>query len=158
MMDTIKYSWQELETDVRVIADKVDAAQFKPDMIVGIMRGGMIPAVMLSHKMNIPVMSLYWSKRDCQQREFGVYLDTIVKDAVKGRRFLIVDDICDSGETISELQHYASKLSHVKYYSNYIKFATLIYNQDQPIDVDFYGRLISRNEEKRWFDFPFEIK
>jgi hypoxanthine phosphoribosyltransferase len=120
------------------------------------MRGGIVPAVMLSHKMKCPVMSLYWSKRDYQNREFGTYLDTIVKSAFTGKKYLIVDDIVDSGETIAELKHYAGKLSSVKYYSNYIKFASLIYNTDQPESVDYHATKISRNADKRWVIFPWE--
>ena len=36
---------------------------FKPELIIGVARGGLVPAVMLSHYLDVPMQSLHWSTR-----------------------------------------------------------------------------------------------
>ena len=47
----VYYSWQEIEDMTSDIAQQiaVDNDGFKPDYVVGLTRGGLIPATMLSH-------------------------------------------------------------------------------------------------------------
>ena len=77
------YTWDNFEKDcdslVRVI--KESNARFKN--IYGIPRGGLIPAVRLSHKLDIPLLS---------------DKDIITKET------LIIDDIADSGNTLAKLR------------------------------------------------------
>ena len=159
MTDTIKYLWEFVEDDCKNIVQQIVVSGYKPTMIVGIMRGGMIPAIIISHLMNVPIMSLNWSKRDFNNRDFGTYLDDIVKVACSTKeRFLIVDDIVDSGVTFAELKSYANNFTSDLYWKKFIKFSSLIYNLDQDTTVDFYSRKISRAEESRWYNFPWELK
>jgi uncharacterized protein len=72
----------------------------KFDYIVGISRGGLVPAVMISHRLNLPLRPVVWSTRDHKQQ---VHDTTIIDDLRAGARFLLVDDINDSGETFSQL-------------------------------------------------------
>lgn len=72
--------------------------------IVGISRGGVIPAVMLSHQLNIPVTFIYAkSYKDKKQGELKVWgYDKAYEDALLFQRMeqiLFVDDIYDSGAT-----------------------------------------------------------
>ena len=75
----IYLSWENIEELVDFICDKFKERKFSSDSIMGLPRGGLIPAVMLSHKLNLPL----------------VFEPT--------RKTLIVDDICDSGKTFLEI-------------------------------------------------------
>ena len=75
----IYLSWDEINTLVDVLANWVKSHYPHIDSIMGLPRGGLIPAVMLSHKLDIPLVSEPTEKT------------------------LIVDDICDSGETFIEM-------------------------------------------------------
>ena len=79
MVDKIYLSWEDVETLVKVISDQIDRTKIK--YIYGLSRGGLIPAVMLSHLTGIP------------------YTKTPV---TKGKECIIVDDICDTGQTLKE--------------------------------------------------------
>ncbi|WP_447406336.1 phosphoribosyltransferase, partial [Clostridium perfringens] len=73
-----------------------------PDHIVGIGRGGLVPAVYLSHAIGVPTVS-------CDQLSGNDGLvDTVLVRvagwAAAGRRLLFVDDINDSGRTIAGLR------------------------------------------------------
>lgn len=71
-------SFDDIKNLVDVIAKKVLEELPNIDSITGIERGGLIPAVMLSHKLNLP------------------YVKAIRPNT------LVVDDICDSGVTIRD--------------------------------------------------------
>lgn len=71
-------SWNEIDRLVEVLAGKVLTEIPNIDSIHGIPRGGLIPAVLLAHKLDLP-----WS---------NVMLPNT----------LVVDDICDSGKTIRD--------------------------------------------------------
>ena len=81
-MDTkskIFVSWSEVDELVYLLAKKVVLKYPEVASVTGLPRGGLIPAVMLSHLLNIP------------------FTYEISKNT------LIVDDICDSGETFIKL-------------------------------------------------------
>ena len=49
-MEKLVYTWEEQIADTNLICEKIDADEFKPDVIVGISRGGLIPGGKLSSK------------------------------------------------------------------------------------------------------------
>ena len=88
----IYLSWDIIETLVDVLAMNIKKSEI--DSIMGLPRGGLIPAVMLSHKLNLPL----------------VFEPT--------EKTLIVDDICDSGETFIEID---SKYPNLKFACLHLK-------------------------------------
>ena len=73
-------SWEEIEALVNNLSLKINNSKTKYKNIFGLQRGGLIPAVMISHQLGIPM-----AKGDI------------------GPTTLIIDDICDSGETLDKL-------------------------------------------------------
>ena len=63
-MEKLIYTWEQQIDDTNLICAKIEADGFKPDVIVGISRGGLIPGVMISHKLNIPFKPVHASTRD----------------------------------------------------------------------------------------------
>ena len=80
-MKKIYYTWNQLEQDITKIAKILTVTEIKIDGIYGIPRGGLIPAVMLSHKLDIPLVTTLDNKKE----------------------LLIVDDISDQGKTLKKL-------------------------------------------------------
>jgi len=72
-------TWDYIETAIDSIASQVKSSELNIQYIFGMPRGGLIPAVMLSHRLDIPLLRI------------GMVLNSKV---------LIVDDICDSGLTL----------------------------------------------------------
>ena len=56
----VYYSWQDIEDMISDIAQQiaVDGDGFKPDYVVGLTRGGLILATMLSHYFEVPMHTL----------------------------------------------------------------------------------------------------
>lgn len=74
-------SWDNVEELVNILSNWVKSHYPQIDSIMGLPRGGLIPAVMLSHKLDLPL----------------VFEPT--------EKTLIVDDICDSGETFIKINN-----------------------------------------------------
>jgi len=149
-MDKIIYSWKELDADTRTLCNNIKQINFVPDYVVGIIRGGAIPAVICSHAFDCPVVLVYCSFRDTNIQDY-TRLDQISKDAHSGKKVLIIDDIVDSGKTIA-----AIKDRMINTHQN-ILYAALWYNPSQTlVDIDLWVRAIDRSIDERWIVFPYE--
>ena len=96
---------------------------FKPDIIVGITRGGLWSLMMLSHYLGIKMHTLDVRLRDGDIKENAKYPKT---QMVKGNNILIVDDINDTGATFKWIKD-DWNVSDDSTKSN-VKFAALIDN------------------------------
>jgi len=137
--------------DVRAVAQKVEADEWRPDFIIGIGRGGLVPAVYMSHHLDLPMLSI-----DHSSKVPGFADELLGKVATKsagGTRLLFVDDINDSGGTIDYIRHL---LVDNGCESGNVRFAVVINNTRSKARVDYWSQMIDRNEDKRWFVFPWE--
>ncbi len=73
-------SWDSVETFVDILCDQITQSGKQVEYIFGMPRGGLIPAVILSHRLGIPMTQ-----------------------ELTRQNTLVIDDICDSGETFKEL-------------------------------------------------------
>ena len=96
-MNKVYYTWQQVEGAVLDIARQMFAHDWKPEYIVGLTRGGLVPANLLSQYTGIPMHTLNVSLRDSNSGESNLWM---AEDAFKGKKILIVDDINDTGATI----------------------------------------------------------
>ena len=109
-------SWEEVKNLVDILHTSILQSGKKFDYICGIPRGGLIPAVMLSHKLNIPY-----------------HLD--IDSYYVGEDYLYVDDICDSGKTLEDIasdQFKSTAVLHYKPHTSRIKptFYSSIWGSD----------------------------
>lgn len=123
------------------------------DVIVGLHRGGCIPAIHLSHKIEIPCISIDWSMIDGQITERSLLDAQLLARLVhvEKKKVLIVDDIIDSGKSIMTL------LDRANIKRDDVGIACLIYNDEQPIIPNTWGRKISRSVTPDWFEFWWEF-
>ena len=129
------------------IVEQIENSNWSPNVIISINRGGCVPGIYLSHRLNLKHKVI-----DIQLRDSNRSPDfKLVKQKIK--RFdniLLVDDINDSGKTLKTIYDLSNA------YSKKIYNATLIYNLESIIKTDFYGRMIKRSEDKNWYVFPWE--
>jgi len=71
-------SWDDINTSVKVLCEKIITEYPNIDSVMGLPRGGLIPAVLISHQLDLP---------------FVLH---------PGKNTLVVDDINDTGETLSK--------------------------------------------------------
>jgi hypoxanthine phosphoribosyltransferase len=140
---------EQMVAGVHAIAEA--AEPWNPTLLVGIGRGGLTPAVFLSHRMGLPLVSIDHSTRIAQ---FGEELVAVLARRTReGDRLLFVEDINDSGKTIGELR---AALAAEQAMANRVRFAVLIDNIRSSQRVDYGARQIDRSVDKDWFVFPWE--
>ncbi|AEI37476.1 phosphoribosyltransferase [Zymomonas mobilis] len=138
-------------SDVKAVAEQVVQAGEQPHFVVGVGRGGLVPAVYLSHRLNVPMLSV-----DHSSKLFDFADELLLKLAkltLDGHKLLFIDDINDSGGTILYLREAMNKNGAV---NDNIRFAVLLDNIRSKARVDFTARNMDRNIDKSWLIFPWE--
>ncbi len=142
----------DLIADVRTLAAKIarDTA-WRPDWLVGVGRGGLVPAVYLSHAAGLPMQSVDYSAQD--DTRAAPAIERLAALTREGQKLLFIDDINDSGRTIAKLR---GLLEQAGAAAGAMRFATLIDNRGSRAKVDLAARTIDRAVTKDWFVFPWE--
>ena len=154
MAKVIKYKKKQFDKDIETLVSKIKRSKVKFSYIVALSRGGLIPGVILSHKLGLKLVPISWSTRDSGEKESNCW---VPEDINNGHNILVVDDIVDSGEALTTLfQDWNSSICNQLELDN-IYVATLIYNKDQGIVPKFYANKISRKKVPEWFEFWWEV-
>jgi xanthine phosphoribosyltransferase len=142
------YSFDQFTQDADLLVDQITGSGKFYDYVVGIVRGGAIPAVYLSHHLGIPMRTVSWSTfHSDQMRECAM---DIAEDISEGKSILLVDDILDSGRTMKEL------LEDWGCDRDKVGIAVLIYNKQQELKPDYFGTVIDRETQPEWVTFWWE--
>lgn len=144
-------SHDEFVADIRMLAAAIEASGWRPDHIVGIGRGGLVPGAYLSHATGISLLSVDQSSG---VPDFADALLAKLASATQaGMRILVIDDINDSGRTIVAVQRaildYGGPAAS-------LRVAVLLDNRRSAATVDYRAQVIDRTTDKRWFVFPWE--
>ena len=145
-MKNLWYKWKAMRRDVNTLCREIVLDKFDPNVIVGLSRGGLTPGVMISHWMNKPFKSIKASLRDFP--EWEDYLPRKTDE-----RVLIVDDICDSGETFHKIREH---INERKENGVDVRFATLWWNNECNFEPHYYVNEIAKDSTKTWIHFCWE--
>ncbi len=122
-----------------------------PQLLVGVGRGGLTPAVFLSHATGLPMVSIDFST---PIPEFNAALiETLARRTRAGERMVFVEDINDSGRTIAAIR---AQLDAAGADPGCVRFAVLLDNGVSAQRIDYAWRTIDRTVTKDWFVFPWE--
>lgn len=131
-------------------ARKIRRADFKPSIIVGLARGGWVPARLICDSLMISdLVSLsvtHWGlPAEIGQEE--AQLEHPFKVDLKGERVLIVDDVTDTGESLELAFDVIKRKDPAE-----VKSATMQYITSSKVEPDFYSEKV---EDWRWFLYPW---
>ena len=151
MSNKLWYSWEEMRRDVNVLVRDLIIDKYDPNVIVGLSRGGLTPGVMMSHWMQKPFKPVKASLRD-----FPEWEDYLPKKT--DERVLIVDDICDSGETFDRIKSYIKgpRINQPLELPVEVRFATLWWNNECNVEPHYYVNEIAKDSTGTWIHFPWE--
>ena len=178
-MKKIYYNWKDVQGAVLDIARQMSAHDWKPDYIVGITRGGAIPAVLLSQYTGIPMRPLQVSLRDSMDcvSDLGMAEDALgvvplEQSAQYGghkhverlkKKILIVDDINDSGATLEWIKKdwpagcFPGDEEWNTIWGDNVRFAVLTHNWSSEFkDPDYYVWEVNKAEDDCWLVYPWE--
>ena len=148
MSNKLWYNWEEMRKDVNVLCREILLDKFDPEVIIGLSRGGLTPGVMMSHYLNKPFKPVKAALRD-----FPDWEEYLPKKTDK--RVLIVDDICDSGETFQKISDHINSRRENSTQTD-IRFASLWWNNEVEFEPHYYAQECAKDTENIWIHFPWE--
>jgi hypoxanthine phosphoribosyltransferase len=175
------YTWKDLETAADAIMLGLLKDGWRPDCIVGVTRGGLPLALLLSHRMEIPMHTVKVQLRDGTANEdtetnlwlpemaIGYVLEDEREtlkcrwDIKKRRNILIVDDINDTGTTFEwikkdwESSCFPNEQEMWKsVWGRNVRFAVMTQNCGSNFEPDYWWHEVDKREKNEWLVYPWE--
>jgi len=173
-MKKIYYSWQDIENQTQEILRQLQRDTWRPDYVVGLTRGGLVPANLISQYLEVPMETLKVSLRDSEhgpesnlwmaEDAYG-YANYDPMCSGNGRkRILIVDDINDWGATLNWIkQDWQSGClpddeRWAEVWGNNVRVAALVDNEasKSELKISYSAIDLNKAEEDVWIVFPWE--
>ncbi len=140
--------WDEIQRLSEEVAEMIRRSGFEPDVIVAISRGGFPPARIISDVLDVRALasvSIVYYESVGEKREEPVIIHPLNAD-VRGKKVLIVDDVADSGHSLSLARRHVLEKG-----ASEVRIATLHYKPWSILRPDYYVR-----ETERWIVYPWE--
>ena len=151
-MQNEKLTWQQIEEMITELETQIKQGTKTYNWIIGINRGGLVPSVLLSHRLGVPhgvhtVQS--YSGQEKRELKSDLYISMIGLIS-QSHNILIVDDISDSGESL----HAAMKaLRKIDPDARNVDVATLHYKPKSKFKPTYFAKQIPN---ETWIMYPWE--
>lgn len=144
-------SWFEHIEGINALGASVLASGWKPTAILGVSRGGLIPAAVLSYMLDVRLIQAvrveHYDDQNNRLASGARFVDGPQPFAtlnITTERLLVVDDIVDTGETLKLVRR------AVRDHADQIKVAALYVRSNQKHVADWYWKV-----EDEWVVFPW---
>lgn len=145
-------SWEDIERWCTILREKIKE-DYHPDAIIGLSRGGLVPARILSD--SLLIKDLYAVKTEHWGITATMDGKTVLKDTgkldVTGKKIIVVDDITDTGESMKVATNFLRGMNPAE-----IRTATMLHISHSNTVPDYFAEKVS-SEEWTWFTFPWNI-
>lgn len=131
-------NWEEVESLVELVADKIRSSNKIYDIILGITNGGVIPARLMARELNIDHIQLIPIRR---KKLYEEEMPALFKE----KNYLVIDEIYDTGDIYSKV-HDALKTFDCD-------FAFLMSRYQVYFKAAYIGKILNHN---KWIVFPWE--
>jgi len=161
-------SYQEYRGLVAEVCNQIAKSDWRPDYIVGLTRGGLLPAVMISQYFDIPMHALKISLRDHVEHENNLWMaeDAYGKGENQGtyKKILVVDDLNDTGSTLNYLMDDWMKSTNYndpeweEIWNHNVRFAVMFdkLSSGCRVKMDYVGEELDEERGEDWIVFPYE--
>ena len=155
------YTWSDTDRAAQSIIMQMYKDEWRPDYIVGLTRGGLPLAVLISHMASLRMETLKVSLRDDDsESESNCWM---AEDAYKGKNILIVDDINDTGATFDWITKdwpagcLPNDPRWNNVFGNNVRFAVMTENLSSNFElVKYHWDEVNKAEEDVWLVYPYE--
>lgn len=143
-------SWNQVYILLLKIAEVVKKSKYEPDIIVGVSRGGWIPARIMVDLLENPKLAnvateYYLGVAETKQKPS---ITQPVSISVKDKKVLVVDDVADTGESLKLVNAHLKEQG-----ASEIRIATIYYKHWSFTVPQYYAK-----ETCLWIIFPWEQK
>ena len=144
-------TWDLFGTASRELTRTVVDSGFRPDIVIAVARGGLIPAGALSYAMGVKAAGTlnveFYTEVEETLPDPVVLAPLLDTDAIVGKKLLVVDDVADSGRTLSLV------VGLLNEHAAEVKSAVVYTKPRTIITPDFSWR-----ETDLWIEFPWSTK
>ncbi len=134
-----------------VLAERVRASGFRPDLVVAISRGGFTPARVLCDWLGIfnltSIRIVHYSRTATKEPSATVRYPLCI--SIKAERVLVVDDVNDTGDTLRAARAHLESLGPAE-----VRTAVLHEKTGSPVRADYAAGSI---DEWRWLIYPWAV-
>jgi len=145
IMPTLK----EIDGMLSKLVNIIRESKFEPDILIGISRGGLIPAALLSDKLGVDseIIGVKYYSGVKETKEKPEITQHILSN-LNGKKVLIVDDVADRGHSLQLVKDYIQKKG-----AKEIKVCTIHYKPWSVVKPEYF-----LEETKAWIIYPWEVK
>jgi len=139
--------WAEVDRLCLALAKKVSG--YRPEVLIGISRGGLVPVRLLSDILdnrNIAIMKIEFYKGIGVTSGFPTITQPLTID-LNGKRVLIVDDVADTGRSLMVAADYVKRQG-----AKEARIATLHFKPASLFKPDYFIE-----QTDAWIIYPWEI-
>lgn len=141
-------NWATFGEASRELAALVADSEYRPSIILGIARGGLIPAATIAYALdvkNVFMMSVEFYTGVDERLDFPVMLPPLLNAIdIAGARVLVVDDVADTGGTLKLVKDFCAE--HVAE----VRCAVLYEKPRSVVKCEYIWR-----RTDRWVNFPW---
>ena len=143
-------TWDEIYEFLLSLAEKIREDGFKPDVIVGVSRGGWPPARVMSDLLENPEIANVKAEfyLGVAETKGEPVITQPVSVSVKGKKVLVMDDVADTGKSLRLVKSHLKERGAMQ-----VKIVTIYYKPWSVVIPDYYER-----ETSSWIIFPWERK
>jgi hypoxanthine phosphoribosyltransferase len=144
-------SWDHLDRDSKKLASMVRESGCKIDSILGVARGGLPTATILSHQLDVEMSTIHMASyrgSDGKKQADSVRYSPIATIDGLGKNVLVVDDLTESGKTMIKLE----ELLKCKYGVENV-YTAVLFQKGDDYTPDFF---VNRVAKTTWIELPFE--
>ena len=141
-------SWRQVQALGEKLSRQISASEFKPDYLVGIAVGGLIPLALLAEALEIKNIATISVNSYNGTKRGRLHVGYLPKIDLKNKKILLVDEIAETGETLKQVL----KILIGRYRVGEIKTATLAINKAK---CKFLPNFFAF-ENNKWIVFPWE--
>ncbi|MBR7191162.1 phosphoribosyltransferase [Gordonia sp. SCSIO 19800] len=146
-------TWELNGIACRELAQQVADDSFVPDIILGIARGGLIPAGTIAYGLDCKLMislNVEFYTGVGETLAEPVMLPSLLESSgLTDQRVLVVDDVADTGKTLKLVNDFCEEQGRVAEVRN-----AVLYRKPHTITVPDYAW---RTTDK-WIDFPWSVQ
>ena len=159
MSEKLIVSWEQYHQTVERLAIQIEESKYKPDILVGIMRGAapMIDVLSRIFKLKCAYLAVEsYSGKGIEDEQGDIVFSREMSSIAPnmGGRILLCDDLSDTGITFNKSIDWLKKYGPIKDKIEDIKTATLWKKKKSTFEPDYCAVKLPDNP---WIVQPFEI-